>query len=241
MNAIPNVLRVDLTARQKLRHFSARGNRRVAPNGLQHASGRAWVARSRRNPVRRKGRQDVLGPCRIFVVGLILESIAVHAAVRAEVEQSQDQRPQSRLRMTPADRLQCAPSIGGEYGLVPDVAVVPRAVTPQSLDDFVAPLGAGQRRDGAVRSLLVPRLHRGMEFSPCLSGRWQLRLRRAQAEVILVEVPLLRFLEVIKCPKQRQQAFVFGGVKAQLVHGVQHKDAMELETRRLGTDVPDSG
>ena len=200
MDAVPSVASVGLPFRQHLRDFSACSDWLGASHRFQYAPRTRRIRRFPRNPVRWQLRKQLARRLRIGEMGLILEGVAIHATICPKIQQPEDQRPQRRFRVTPANRLQGAPCACGEDRLVPDIAIVPRSVPPQPLDDLVSALRAGKRRDGAIRPFLVPRLHRGVELSPSVARRRQRSFGSAQLEIVLVGVPLLRLLEVVESP-----------------------------------------
>jgi hypothetical protein len=60
-------------------------------------------------------------------------------------------------------------------------------------------------------------------------------------KIPLFDILLLRYFEVVERPEQRQQPVFDRSIEAELMAGVNHEDAMELEARRLRIDVANAG
>ena len=99
---------------------------------------------------------------------------------------------------------------------------------------------ANQGHDRPVSAFLIPVVHRLAEFSAGFPGRGQLAANRRQLEIALLDVLGLGRLEIVQRPEQRQQSLVCGQIEAELMGGIDHKDTVELESRRLGADVADT-
>jgi hypothetical protein len=152
------------------------------------------------------------------------------------------QRPQDRLRMTPADGDERAIGIGDEDRLVPDVAEIAGAVAPHHFIDIVETADARQLRRGAVGILGLPVVHRRAEVPDRLLRRRQPIVgKRGHAPVAFLGVTRLRVLEVVDRPEQGEPAIAIGRRQARDVGGVDDEDGVELETDRSRLNAAHAG
>src|SRR6266545_7383795 len=110
--------------------------------------------------------------------------------------------------MLPPDCLERAAGVCHVNGLVPDVTVITRAVSPQHIEDFGPAITSGERGGGTFGPLLVPLFQGGCQFRRGLRGWGNSAVHRTHGVVAVcsARVTLLGSLEVVEHVEQRQQA-----------------------------------
>ena len=196
-----------------------------------------------RNPAVTQLREGVLRALQVARVTLIVERVAVHLLLFAEIEQTENQRAQRRLRVLPPDDLQRAIRVGDEDGFVADVAVIARAVAPQHGEDFTGAAVAGERDYRALGALDVPRLHRGRKLGGGPVRRGKSSVNRTHGEIARrrFSVALLRRFEIVKRIEERQQPRVGRRFQADQVGRVDDEHTVQRESRRTRIDVANAG